>query len=462
MRRASGEALARSDPHVVICGAGIAGISAAYHLAVKCGMSGVILVDERAPLTLTSDKSTECYRNWWPGPGDAMVGLMNRSIDLMEELAGESDNAFHMNRRGYLYATAEPARIPWLRRTAEESAVLGAGPVRCHPGRTPYRPAPPQGYAGEPAGADLILDPALIRWHFPYLSERTLAVLHARRCGWLSGQQLGMSLLERAREHGATFVSGHIEGIDVGHGRVRAVRLQGGDVIPADHFINAAGPFLKDVGSMLGVDLPVFTELHGMAIFRDERGVVPRDAPMLIWADPQVLSWSEEERSLLAHTEETEGFLRELPSGAHLRPEGGPDSNILLMLWAYHTLPLAPIWPPRFDPHFFEIVLRGLATMLPGLQAYLDRAPRPVIGGGYYTKTRENRPLIGPLPVRGAYVIGALSGFGVMAACAAGELLAAHLTGRALPPYASAFLLERYRDPGYQRLLETWHEIGQL
>ena len=64
---------------VVICGAGIAGIAAAYHLAVRRGVTGVVLVDERPPLSLTSDKSTECYRNWWPGPGDAMVRLMNRA-----------------------------------------------------------------------------------------------------------------------------------------------------------------------------------------------------------------------------------------------------------------------------------------------------------------------------------------------------------------------------------------------
>ena len=72
---------------IVICGAGIAGISAAYFLAVKQGLRDVLLVDERHPLSLTSDKSNECYRNWWPGPGDAMVAFMNRSIDLMEELA---------------------------------------------------------------------------------------------------------------------------------------------------------------------------------------------------------------------------------------------------------------------------------------------------------------------------------------------------------------------------------------
>jgi len=55
--------MADRTAEVVICGAGIAGIAAAYHLAVRRGVADVVLVDERPPLSLTSDKSTECYRN---------------------------------------------------------------------------------------------------------------------------------------------------------------------------------------------------------------------------------------------------------------------------------------------------------------------------------------------------------------------------------------------------------------
>jgi glycine/D-amino acid oxidase-like deaminating enzyme len=134
----------------------------------------------------------------------------------------------------------------------------------------------------------------------------------------------------------------------------------------------------------------------------------------------------------------------------------------LLILWAYEIAPVAPIFPIHIDPHYPEVALRGMATMIPGLEAYVERAPKPFIDGGYYTKTRENRPLIGPLPVAGAYIIGALSGYGLMAACAAGELLAAHITGGALPPYAPAFALSRYDDPAYQALLANWGDVGQL
>jgi sarcosine oxidase subunit beta len=101
-------------------------------------------------------------------------------------------------------------------------------------------------------------------------------------------------------------------------------------------------------------------------------------------------------------------------------------------------------------------------VMIPGLSTYFGRMPKPVVDGGYYTKTRENRPLIGPLPVQGAYMMGAFSGYGIMASCAAGELLAAHLTGSQLPSFAPAFALERYQDPEYQKLLEKWGETGQL
>ena len=88
--------------------------------------------------------------------------------------------------------------------------------------------------------------------------------------------------------------------------------------------------------------------------------------------------------------------------------------------------------------------------------------PRPQLDGGYYTRTRENRPLIGPMSVEGAYMIGAVSGYGIMSACGTGELLASHVTGAALPACAPAFVLERYDDPDYQKRLDEWGDSWQL
>lgn len=62
----------------------------------------------------------------------------------------------------------------------------------------------------------------------------------------------------------------------------------------------------------------------------------------------------------------------------------------------------------------------------------------------------------------GAYVIGAVSGYGIMPACGVGELLAAQVADSELPSYASAFELARYDDPKYQKQLENWGDSGQL
>lgn len=450
---------------VVICGAGIAGISTAHQLAVHHGVSDIVVVDERAPLSLTSDKSTEAYRNWWPGPDDAMVRLMNRSIDLLEELSTTCDNRFLLNRRGYLYTTGDPDRAADYRTTGELAASLGAGEFRIHTGRSgdpAYLRHQPYGWHDQPDGADLILDQSLLRYAFPYLTENVAAALHTRRCGWFSGQQLGMELLERARTAGARVIEGRVEDVMVTQGRVSAVRIaRPGEstTVSTRLFVDAAGPFLKPVAAMLGVDLPVFSELHLKVSFDDQLGVIPRDAPLLIWDDPQHLGWTDEERELLLSDAETRWLVGELPPGVHMRPEG---RSHILILWPYHCRPVPETFPIDIPDEFSEICLRGMATLVPGLSVYLDRIPKPWIDGGYYTKTRDNRPLAGPLPVDGAYVHGALSGFGLMASCATAELVALQLTGNTVPLLADAFRLERFDDPEYVATFESWGNSGQL
>jgi len=454
---------------VVVCGAGIAGVSAAFHLAARQGLKGVVLVDALAPLTLTSDKSTEAYRNWWPGPGDSMVRLMNRSIDLLDELALESDNYFKMNRRGYVFFTADPDQVPLMERSAKEISLLGAGPLRIHRGLSndpTYPLSASSGFDPLLTGADLVLDPAQIRQRYPFISQRAVAMLHARRCGWMSAQQLGMYMLQRAKEHGVKFLKGRVSSVTVKAGQIASVQVNSEKEpagISTRNFVIAAGPLAGQVGAMIGTELPLFNELHAKIAFSDSLGVVPRDAPLMVWNDPVVLPWSAEERKLLAAAKETRWLFETLPGGVHFRPEGGSGSRTLLALWAYAVKAQEPVWPPAFPAEYAELVMRGLAVMIPDLSVYIGKTGKPVVDGGYYCRTQENRPLIGPLPVKGAFITGALSGFGVMAAMAAGDLVALHVAGKALPDYAAAFHFNRYQDPDYLKLLAGWNaSSGQL
>ncbi|HJU30234.1 MAG TPA: FAD-dependent oxidoreductase, partial [Hyphomicrobiaceae bacterium] len=228
----------------------------------------------------------------------------------------------------------------------------------------------------------------------------------------------------------------------------------------ATHLVLAAGPMQGEMARMIGVDLPVAAERHLKISFADTRGAIPRAAPMLIWLDKQHLPWSEEERAALAEDEATRWLLEEFPAGVHGRPDGNGDK--VLVLFNYDNSPADVVFPLPEEPHYAEIALRGMSRIVPALDAYIGRSARPYVDGGYYLKTRENRQLVGPLPVEGAYISGAFSGFGVMAACAGGELLAAYVCERPLPDYAPAFLLSRYADPAYRALLDAWGDGGQL
>ena len=455
--------------NIVIVGAGIAGISAAYHLAVKQGMRNVVMIDERDPLTLTSDKSMECYRNWWPGPNDHMVCFMNRSIDLMEDLARDTENLIHLNRRGYLFMTGDENRINIIKAAAVETSYFGAGPLRIHDigsNVTDYAPSPAWGFENQGSGADLLLDKQLIAQHYPYITPDVVAALHVRRAGWFSAQQMGMYMLEQALDHGVRICKSILTSIELKSCHVDTVHLQSANQtysINTEILVIAGGPFVNKITSMIDVNLPVSNELHTKMAFQDYQGIVGRDAPFMIWEDPVYLSWLPDERAELESDESVRWMLEEFPGGMHFRPDGGVNSPILLMQLSYGVDVSEPVWPPKFDPFVTDILVRGLMPMVPDLSRYIGKMRRTFVDGGYYCKTSDNRPLIGPLSVEGAFVIGAFSGYGLMASQAAGELLAAHVVGHQLPTYADAFLVDRYEDPNYREMANQIEDkFGQL
>src|SRR4051812_6464108 len=290
---------------IVVVGAGMAGIAAVYHLAARRAARRVVLIDEREPLTLTSDKGTQAYRNWWPGPDATMLRYMTRSIDLLEEMAEESGNVFRLNRRGYVFLTADEEGIDRLRATAREVSAFGMGELREHgDDASDYRRAPSEGYAGQPNGADLLAG-AAARRVFPGLAPDVAAALHVRRAGWLNAIALGAWMLKRALAAGVHFVEGRVVGMKTDGGRVRSVRLASGTSIDTDRIAIAAGPGLPAVLQMLDLELPLFLELHAKVTLRDTLRVVSRDIPFLIWNDPVTLPWTHAERSALAREQST-------------------------------------------------------------------------------------------------------------------------------------------------------------
>ena len=61
----------------------------------------------------------------------------------------------------------------------------------------------------------------LIQEAFPFVSKKCLALLHARRCGWLDAHGLGRALLGNA-----VVLRGAVEEVEARDGRVSAVRVR--------------------------------------------------------------------------------------------------------------------------------------------------------------------------------------------------------------------------------------------
>ena len=81
---------------------------------------------------------------------------------------------------------------------------------------------------------------------------------------------------------------------------------------------------------------------------------------------------------------------------------------------------------------------------------------------GRQRPTQLGNPLVGPLPIEGVFVHGALSGYGLMASAATSELVAAHIAGGKLPDYAGAFHPARFDDPEYVAKIAEWDDTTQL
>ena len=141
------------------------------------------------------------------------------------------------------------------------------------------------------------------------------------------------------------------------------------------------------------------------------------------------------------------GLIEPMPGGIHCRPDGAVDGTWIKLGWAYNERSSDPHDEDPLDPQFPDTVLRGASRLNPKLATYIGRLPRGAHHyGGYYTMTEENWPLIGKMKTEGAFIAGALSGYGSMAACATGALCSAWVAGKGLPEYAKSLSSDRYAD----------------
>ncbi len=449
--------MAEIHARIAVIGAGTIGIATAYYLMKNHGIHDIALIDLGQPMAYTSAQSGENYRNWWPHP--AMVAFTNRSIDLMEDISRESDNRINMTRRGYALSTRDTNIDAVVAQLYDGLGKEADRLIRYHTEAhsDTYQPFDDASWQAAPSGIDIVKNRALIQDRFASYAPDIETVIHIRRGGDISGQQLGMHMLDHLRAAGARRVTGEVRSITAQDGfQIEITTPDGTDTLMADQVVNAAGPYADEIAAMLGVELPIYNTFQQKIAFEDREAAIPRALPFSIDLDSQHIDWTQEERQMLLEDPDLAWLAKEMPGAIHCRPDGGDAGKWLKLGWAYNDTPARATWEPPLDDKFPEIVLRGAARLNPALKCYYGQLPRTMHHyGGWYTMTDENWPLIGKMGPDGAFMNCAMSGFGTMAACAAGELCAAWITDTELPDYARELSIERYEDTALLELLQA-------
>ncbi len=249
------EQIAPSAKYVIV-GAGIHGLSTAWHLARRLKQSGqgdgsdVLVLDKSGIGAGASGVACGVVRNNYFQP--AMRRLMAHSVGVWES----DPEAFAYHGVGYLQIAPEAMRANVVQIAAEQEAigyesVLIEGVDEC------------RAYL-----LDMFSD-----WQAPGIS----VVLHEKRGGYANNTASLRGLAAKAQAEGVTIRTGvQVTGFRMDNDSVRAVETDEGE-IACEQVVIAVGPWIRDFWSML--DLPERISVTGTD------GTVHPDTPMwTYWA----------------------------------------------------------------------------------------------------------------------------------------------------------------------------------
>ena len=218
-----------SAADVVIVGGGVIGLSTAYHLA-RAGVERVVLLERHGFGSGSTCKAAGGVRANFSDEVNVVLGL--RSLEAFESFATEFDQEIDLHQPGYLFLVDNEDDLQLFRASSELHRSLG---IESH-----------------------LLGPDEAQRLSPLIStEGLLAGLHTPRDGHCTPESVVLGYTRAARRAGATLVSGcEVTGIASEGDRIVAVNTTAGD-LSTEHVICAAGAWSRQVGALVGVDLPV-------------------------------------------------------------------------------------------------------------------------------------------------------------------------------------------------------------
>jgi dimethylglycine dehydrogenase len=339
----------KTHVQAVVIGGGVVGCSVLYHL-VKAGWKDVMLL-ERDQLTVGS--TWHAAGGFHTLNGDPNVAkLQGYTIGLYDELEKISGQSCSLHRSGGLMLADTKERMEWLKMAHARARYLGLETelLTMAEAKALHPLLEERYFVGAMLDkADGNLDP----------SGTTHAYAKAARIG---GAEISLKTMVQAlnpRTDGGWYV----------------VTNQG--TIHAEHVVNCGGLWAREIGRMVGIELPVLAMEH-MYLVTDEM--------------PEVVSFNQQYGHELPHA-------IDFKSEIYLRQE---RSGMVLGTYERDCVP----WQPRDTPWDFgsELLIPDLDRIAPNLELgqkhfpALERAGIKTVINGPFTFSPDGNPLVGPVP----------------------------------------------------------------
>lgn len=357
-----------SHAQVVIIGGGVGGCSIAYHLTLM-GWKDVVLLERHE---LTSGSTWHSAGLVGQMRSDAnLTRMMHYSTDLYRRLKDETGHDPAWREVGGIRLASSAERMEEIKRLVGMAASFGV-PMELISAKEAQR-------------------------MFPLMSIKgVVGAAYTPNDGMIDPTGLTNALAAGAKNRGARiFTETNVEKINLKNGRVHEVVTDKG-TIQTEVVVNAAGQWGKEVGKMVGLNLPVVPMAHLYIITKPIQGVehgIPtlRDPDLLVY-------WREEVGGLI-----TGGYER---NPAPFGLKGIPRD------FKYQLLP--PDWE-RFMPLMENSIKRVPAVETAEVIQLLN---------GPEGFTPDGEFLLGPTSVKGFWVACAFCAHGLAGAGGIGKTMA--------------------------------------
>jgi len=377
-----------SHAQVVIIGGGVIGCSVAYHLT-KLGWRDVVLL-ERSQLT--------CGTTWHAAglivsgfSSETEINIAKYTRDLYERLGDETgqDTGFYAN--GYMQIASNPERLDSLRRRADYCRAYGVNTEE--------------------------ISPSEIKKMWPlFYTDDILAGFYTAEDGRTNPVDTTIALAKGAKMGGARVLEGtEVIGIKQKNGKVASVVTNRGE-IQSEYVVNCGGIWAREIGKMVGVNVPLHAAEHYYLITESIEGM-HRDLPIV--EDPDLFAY---------YREEMGGLLLGL-----FEPVAGP--------WGMDGIPK--------DFSFGEII-PDWDRLSPYLEKAMSRIPIAKEAGvhkffcGPESFTPDMGPLMGEAPeLKNFFVAAGFNSLGILFGGGAGQVIAQWIVDGYPPVDTSGINIDR-------------------